>query len=63
MYVVFFYITFQIDYTFKLLDGGKHKTKFLLMKSPLILIMIQEILFEVIINNLGKTKTTQDHFF
>jgi len=44
------YVFFNIDYTFKLLDGGKFRVKFFIMKASLLLFVLQEILIEVLVS-------------
>ena len=41
---------FQIQATFQILSAGNYKTKFVLMKGPLLLFTFQQILFEVNLN-------------
>ena len=45
----------QIGHSFKIVGEGKFKIKFTLMKSPLLLFTLQEILFEVDIRYKNKT--------
>ena len=45
----------QIGHSFKIVGEGKFKIKFTLMKSPLLLFTLQEILFEVDIRYKNKS--------